>query len=261
MKFAYRSIAVALVIFLCALAGIFTQHLLAPSDVLASKAMIGYVVVLVGSMLSVVLGLLVWHSHGLFNAQQSKLHTLAGAIARLEFILRRIGPEAIPARAILQEQVLRIRGRFWPAESKVEPVSIRYNEVRADVFAIQRSIDSLRPADEEQRQNLAAARDLFSTIIETKMSMIEALGSQISRLLINVLLAWACVMFFGYGLVSGTNALTVFMAVVGSLAVGSAIFLILELADPFSGLFRISSKVIDTLIEALPDLDDLPDPR
>ena len=86
--------------------------------------------------------------------------------------------------------------------------------------------------------------------------MIEALGSQISRLLINVLLAWACVMFFGYGLVSGTNALTVFMAVVGSLAVGSAIFLILELADPFSGLFRIPSKVIDTLIEALPDLPD-----
>ena len=253
MTFFYRAAAVALLTFLCSLAGIIMQHVLPGSDVSDAQTMTGHVVVLVGSMLSVVLGLLVWHSHGLFNDQQSKLHALASTITHLNFILIRIGPEAAPARALLREQARDVRKRFWPATGRAGLWSVPYEEARADVHAIRDTIETLRPANEEQRLNLSVARDLFGILVETKVSMTQALASRVSGLLISVLLGWACAMFLGYGLLSTPSVLTVFMAAIGSLAVGSALFLILELADPFSGLFRIPSNLIDTVIDALQD--------
>ena len=46
-------------------------------------------------------------------------------------------------------------------------------------------------------------------------------------------------LFFGFGVVSGLNATSLGALAFGSFAVASAIFLILELNQPFSGLFRL----------------------
>ncbi len=58
-------------------------------------------------------------------------------------------------------------------------------------------------------------------------------------------------MFFGYGLLSDLDALTVVLAALGSICVGSPVFLILELSDPYSGLFWMPRDGFDMLIRAL----------
>ncbi len=45
------------------------------------------------------------------------------------------------------------------------------------------------------------------------------------------------------------NLLTLLMAALGSVAIASAIFLILEMSDPYTGLFRVSSAVLARLLE------------
>jgi hypothetical protein len=111
--------------------------------------------------------------------------------------------------------------------------------------------DSLRPANDEQRQHLAAARDAFGTIVETEMTMIRALVNPVPNVLLAIVVAWACILFFGYGLMSAINLLTAIMAALGALSVGSAALLILELSDPYVGLFRLSADGIDALMKAL----------
>lgn len=46
-------------------------------------------------------------------------------------------------------------------------------------------------------------------------------------------------LFFGYGLLSDVDALTIVLAALGAICVASAVLLILELSDPYSGLFRM----------------------
>ncbi len=248
MIFVYRAAIAALTTFVSALTGMFAQWLLTASYVDDSRSMIGSVVGLVATLLSVVIGLLVWTSYGLFNTQQSDVETLGRSIAYVGFFLRQFGPEAIAARAVLRKQALQARSRFWPDDAGGRPRPIVYETVHADVQTMFAALAALRPTDEEQLQSLAMVRENFAKFIETQMSMIRTLANRVPNLLLNVVAGWACALFFGYGLLAGINALTFFMAVLGSAAVASATFLILEMSDPYSGLFRISSASFDQLI-------------
>ena len=86
-------------------------------------------------------------------------------------------------------------------------------------------------------------------------SMIRSLSNRVPNLLVNVVMGWARASFFGYGLLAGLNAMTFFIAAVGSVAIASAIFLILEMSDPYSGLFRIPSASLDQFVLGLKAAD------
>ncbi len=251
MVFVIRAAIGAFATFLSALIGILAQWLVTASYIAESRSMITSVVGLVATLLSVVIGLLVWTSYGQFNTQQSDVETLGRSIARLDFYLRKLGPKAAAARAVVRKQAFQVRARFWPDDRDVAPHAIVYDTVHADAQAMLAALEAWRPTDEDQRHSLDLARENFSKLLETQMSMARTLANRVPNLLLNVVLGWACALFFGYGLLAGINALTFFMAAVGSVAVASAIFLILEMSDPYSGLFRISSASFDQLILGL----------
>jgi hypothetical protein len=73
------------------------------------------IVGLVASLLSLVLGLLIWTSHGLFTTQQSQLQTIVRSIILLDFTLREYGSETARGRVLLREHLKRARARFWEA--------------------------------------------------------------------------------------------------------------------------------------------------
>jgi hypothetical protein len=54
-----------------------------------------------------------------------------------------------------------------------------------------------------------------------------------------------------YGLLGTFNALSVAIEALGSIAVASAVYMILEFSQPYSGLFRISPVGVDNLIAML----------
>jgi hypothetical protein len=62
---------------------------------------------------------------------------------------------------------------------------------------------------------------------------------------------WAGALFFGNGLIAAPNVVTVVAHVAGALAIGSAVFLILELSQPYTGLIRLSPGGIDRLLQVL----------
>src|SRR5271170_6373413 len=66
---------------------------------------------------------------------------------------------------------------------------------------------------------------------------------------------WASALFLGNGLVAASNAVTVVAHLAGATAVGSAIFLILELSQPYTGVVRLSSAGVDRLLQVLAEVD------
>jgi hypothetical protein len=65
------------------------------------------------ALLSIVLGLLIWTSHGLFAEQQSQLLTVGAALIRFDYALKGYGPEAAGGRALLREHAKHTYQRFW----------------------------------------------------------------------------------------------------------------------------------------------------
>ena len=134
---------------------------------------------------------------------------------------------------------------------------VNHVDMPVDVQSMIAFLASLHSANDEQRQYLARLGDDFSTLIETQVTMIRSLVDRVPTLLLVVVLGWSCVLFFGYSLLSAIDALTILLAALGSICVGSAVFLILELSDPYSGLFRMPSEGFDGLIRTLTKRADI----
>ena len=88
-------------------------------------------------------------------------------------------------------------------------------------------------------------------IVQTRLLMSLQLASPVSWPLLNIVVSWAILLFFGFGVLSRLNSTSLVANVVGAFAVASAIFLILELNEPFSGLFRIPAASVEQTIRAL----------
>ena len=112
LVFVYRAALVGFAAFAAALIGFGLQELLPAAYLATSKSMIGSIVGLIASLLSIVLGLLVWTSHGQFISQQTQLQTIAVAALQLDDELRAYGPETGSARALLRKHIARTRARF-----------------------------------------------------------------------------------------------------------------------------------------------------
>ena len=67
--------------------------------------------------------------------------------------------------------------------------------------------------------------------------------------LMAILLFWALALFFGFGLLSRPNATVVTALGFGAFSVAFAMFLILELAGPYTGLYRVSPAALQQAIE------------
>ena len=129
--------------------------------------------------------------------------------------------------------------------------AIFHADVPEDVDRMIAFFVSLRPANDEQRQYLTSARDIFGTIVETQVTIFRSLVDRVPFLLLVVVVGWSCVLFFGYGLLSDVDALTIVLAALGAICVASAVLLVLELSDPYSGLFRMPHEGFDGIVRAL----------
>ena len=57
-----------------------------------------------------------------------------------------------------------------------------------------------------------------------------------------ILVSWLVIIFLGFSVLAPPNATTILALMVSAVAVSGAIFLILELDQPFGGFLRISSE-------------------
>jgi hypothetical protein len=243
-----RTLIVALLTFVSGLLGFVLQWLLPVQDIADAKGMIGSIIGLVTLLLALVLGLLVWTSYGVYTNQNSESQSLGPLILRLDFTLEQYGPEADRGRDLLRAAVVRARDRFWGGRAiGVTP----YAQLRADLHDIMSFFATLEPATDQQKQLITTAMPNFLQVVETTLLMTRRLANPMPKLLLFVVIGWAALLFMSFGLLSSFNGFSVAIEALGSIVVASAIYLILEFSQPYSGLFRISPVGVDNLIAVL----------
>ena len=245
-----RTLLIALLTFISGLLGFFLQWLLPVQVVADGKAMVGSIIGLVTLLLALVLGLLVWAGYGVYTTQVAESQTLGPIVLQLDFALHRYGPAARRGRELLHGLVMRARERFWGRGGDAGAVS-PYAQARADLHDIAAFFAGLEPANEDQRELIATAKPFFTQIIQTTLLMTRQLANPVPKLLLFVVVGWSTLLFLSYGLLNTFNVVSVTAEALGSIAVASAIFMIFEFSQPYSGLFRISPVGVDNLIAVI----------
>ena len=237
------SITISLIVFVCifggALLGILL-HASLPQHHLAadSKDIVKLGMGLVGTMSALVLGLLVASAKGSYDAQSAELTQMSANIALLDRALALYGPETKETRDLLRGAVSRILDQMWSKDgtgvSSQAPTS-------AGGEILYEKIQGLAPKNDSQRSLQGQALNIAVDIGKTRWLMYEQAITSVSMPLLVVLVLWLTVIFVSFGLFAPFNATVVSSLLVSALSVSGAIFLILEMYGPFSGLIQISS--------------------
>jgi len=102
----------------------------------------------------------------------------------------------------------------------------------------------LTPKWEGQRPTNGRAIELMAAMGTTVRQLNEPAGGSLFWPLFVVLVFWLVGLFFGFGLFARRNTTVIATLLVGALTTARAIFLILEMNPPYSGLMQISSAPI-----------------
>jgi len=239
--------AVALATFASGVAGMLIQFAIPAHALTDAKGAVGAMVGLVTLLLALVLGLLIWTSFSVFTTQQAEAQSLGPVVIELDLALEQYGPEAALGRQRLREALDRSYLRFF-GDAKRVPKTFTLEESRATMRGMGAYFDSLKPVTETQKQLVTTARTLATSFADTQMLMSRQLANPFPSFLLMIVVCWCVVLFFGTGLLSNLNPVAM---AAGAILVASAVFLILELSHPYTGVFRISSTGIKTLRRAL----------
>jgi len=250
----YRAIAVAAITFAASLLGMALQWVV-PADVLtASKGSVGAMAGLVTLLLALVLGLLVFTAFSVFTTQRDEAYSLAPIVAEVDLALKQYGPEAAGGRAGLLAALQRSRVRFF-GDAKRGPQPFTFEEMQAIYSSQSGFFDRLKPATDAQRALIATAKDQVRKLADTQMLMARQLASPFPPHVLTVVVCWASALFLGNGLLAAPNAVSVLAHLAGAISIGIAIFLILELSSPYTGLIRLSPAGIDRVLKILGDAE------
>ena len=245
------SIAVAALTFAAGAAGLYLQRLLPERhSVEKSRDMIGSVMGLVSLLLALVLGTIVGSAYFFSSTQQSELQTLAARYLLLDKAFAQYGHETKPARDKMKAGLERVYNLFWGG-GDVDPKLLTASAAMAGLKPLSDYIASLDPKTPGQKDAVAAASASFGVIEQTNLLMSLQLAVPFSRPLLVVVVAWAAFLFCGFGLLSRLTATTLAAMAFGAFAVSSAIFLILELSAPYTGLFRVSPAALEQTIDTI----------
>ncbi len=241
------SIALSCIVFACvfggALLGMFLRAVL-PEHHLSEKSnnIIKLGMGLIGTLAVFVLGLMIAGAQSSYREQRSDILQMSANIIFLDRILADYGPETKEARDLLRRSVVRMLDQIWPADSS-KPAQLDPTEARGGF--LYNKIQSLTPHSDAQRSLQAQALTLAFNLVQTRYLMFTQQFKSVPvpfLIVLAVLVFWFTTIFLSFGLYAPTNATVIATLFLAALSLSGAIFLLVELNQPFEGLLRMPSE-------------------
>jgi hypothetical protein len=248
-------LTLAVIAFACILAGTLIGMLLRnklPENHLDSDAkdVVKLGAGLIGTIAALVLGLLIASAKTSFDTQVTQVKQLTADVILLDQLLTHYGPEAATVRTLLRGAVDAIADRIWQEHSAVSARKMPY-EVTAAGEAFIVKLRQLAPQTDEQRSIKDRAIQVSDNIAHTRWLLFSQSDNPIPMPFLIVLIFWISIIFANLSLFADPKPIVIGALAVFALSAAAAIFLVLELGQPFSGIMQISSL---PLRSALPPL-------
>ena len=216
-----------------------------------SKDMISAISGLMTLLSALVTGLLIWTAYGVYSNQNAAVQNYAVHILQEYLALTEYGADAAPVQAKLNERLARTIDEMWGSRGDADFVSRNYQAAIENLRAGQTYLDSLHPSTDSQKSALAAANQAHALVGQIRLQMALALTDPVSYPLLFIVIAWVTFLFCGFGLTAGGNRMAYAVMAIGAVAVSMAVFAIVDLSTPYTGLIKISSTPIERVLKVV----------
>lgn len=238
------ALEVAVLFFACTLGGAHLgTYLTLPEHHLSSdsKDVVKLGTGFVATMAALVIGLMVSSAKDTFDQRSVEINEAATDIIVLDRTLMQYGPETMPARASLLDMTRLWLDRFWPNDGG-RPIFDPLSAGKPPVEIVEEQIRTLAPANDLQRQLQSEALELANTLVRDQWLLYEQFGERsIPRVFLVVLAIWLTAIFMSFGLFARRNFTISTVFLICALSAACAVFLILEMDDPFSGMIKLAN--------------------
>jgi hypothetical protein len=164
----------------------------------------------------------------------------------LDRSLAHYGPATSEIRGILKVALARMIDQVWPKNGTEGALpSHGGGDILFD------KLQELVPGSDAQRAMQSQAESIAINLGQTRLLLFAQGGTSISTPLLVVVVFWLSMLFVSFGLFAPRNATAIVTLLVAAISVAGALFLILELDRPFSGLIQISSAPLRSALSAL----------
>lgn len=247
--------AVSATVYACviggALFGIGLRRVLPPEHMgEESRQIVNIAIGLIATLAALVLGLLVASAKSSFDARSDEVKQSAAKIIVLDRNMRHYGPETKDARDTLRQVTERRIERTWGAHRDSRQGELALAEA-AGIEQVQARLWQLTPKSEMQKWLHARVLTLAAELEQARWLLVEQSGSSIPTPFLVVLVFWLAVIFAGLGLFAPKNGTVHAVLFVCALSVSTAIFMILEMDQPYEGLLQISSAPLQSALAEL----------
>ena len=198
---------------------------------------------LIGTLAALVLGLLIASAKSSFDQKTTQVRQMTANIILLDDLLAQYGPEATPVRNLLRQSIQPLANRIWHEEQIPTGKLVRF-ESTAQASAFENELERLAPDNDLQRSLKSRAIQAFTEGAQIRLLLFAHAGGSIPTPFLVILVFWLSAIFVSFTLFARTNLVVITALLVCALSFACAIFLILELDNPFTGLMGISSATL-----------------
>jgi hypothetical protein len=250
-----NALAIGAIAFVCAfggaLLGMFLRVVL-PKQHLSSdsKDVIRVATATLATLAALVIGLLIGSAKNSFDNKDSDLKRAAAYTILLDRTLAEYGPESRDARGILRQIVAVRIHQIWPEESS-KNVDVDVITRGLGVDAVQDKLLDLSPQNDAQRWLKSRALELSGDIAETRWLVAQQMGSGIQWPFLAILVFWLGIIFVSFGLFAPSHGTVITVLFVCAVSVAGAIYLIVQMDQPYSGFMKLSSAPLVTAFDQI----------
>jgi len=246
---------IALIVFAClfgsALLGSYVRerlpsHHLSDDSVTVVKLATG----LIATMSALVLGLLVSSAKGTFDTANAELEGAAAKVVQFDRVLARYGADTQDIRTQLKHNYAEVT-KTLASRDRSQIATLDSPEVIRRSESLQRRVESLSPANDDQRALKATALQDIETVFADRWLTLLQSNQSIPPVMLVILVTWLATIFGSFGLFAPRNGTIVAVLLVCALSTAATILLVEELNRPLDGFICVSLEPLEHTLERL----------
>jgi hypothetical protein len=193
---------------------------------------------LIAAIAALVLGLLIGAAKGSFDIQATQVNQITANLVLLDRVLAQYGPEAGQIRLHMRNSVTHFADQLWREKEMPTTASFQTDAAAEQVYS---EVHNLLPQNEVQRSLQTRAMQVINDLAQVRFTLFAESDNLIPMPFLAILTFWLVIVFASYSLFSPLNLTLVTCLSLFAFSAACAIFLILELGRPFTGLMMVSS--------------------
>ena len=199
---------------------------------------------------ALVIGLMIASAKNSYDTQNTNIRQLGANVVLVDQMLLKYGPETKTARTLLRELISTAASRIWQENAernRHEPTFV----VSGTADRFYNAVEGLTPANEEQTSLKSRIVQATIEIGRTWVLVFTQSDNAIPVPFFIVLTFWLVVIFASFSVFAEPSPIVIASILVFAFSVSSALFLIVDLSQPFDGLMQISNDHLRVVLSKI----------